>query len=259
MVDSGPGRGQIYTYYFDRQGVIQDALYEEIGALKLLSEATEVLGNRHPHIAEQRHKLTAILRAQAVELLDRGFKADVSLLCRSSLGTLTLLDALEEGCDEGSSSQVESSRGSSSQVESSRGSSSQVESTRGSSSGVRWIAMRAVEQIATARSKRISAIAAELPLVQLNSQRIITIVVLLGFVLVDLGAPKLEALLFSAVSSTFVLLNIFLADLADPFGGSWNVDAAREELEALVDTLDAVRQKKGAHSNLTDPEQARAP
>lgn len=119
--------------------------------------------------------------------------------------------------------------------------------------------MRAVEQIATARSKRISAIAAELPLVQLNSQRIITIVVLLGFVLVDLGAPKLEALLFSAVSSTFVLLNIFLADLADPFGGSWNVDAAREELEALVDTLDAVRQKKGAHSNLTDPEQARAP
>ena len=249
MVDSGPGRGQIYTYYFDRQGVIQDALYEEIGALKLLSEATEVLGNRHPHIAEQRHKLTAILRAQAVELLDRGFKADVSLLCRSSLGTLTLLDALEEGCDEGSSSQVESSRGSS----------SQVESTRGSSSGVRWIAMRAVEQIATARSKRISAIAAELPLVQLNSQRIITIVVLLGFVLVDLGAPKLEALLFSAVSSTFVLLNIFLADLADPFGGSWNVDAAREELEALVDTLDAARQKKGAHSNLTDPEQARAP
>jgi hypothetical protein len=35
--------------------------------------------------------------------------------------------------------------------------------------------------------------------------------VLLGFVLVDLGAPKLEALLFATTTGCFVLINIFLA------------------------------------------------
>ena len=36
---------------------------------------------------------------------------------------------------------------------------------------------------------------------------------LLGFVLVDLGAPKLEALLFATTTGCFVLINIFLAGL----------------------------------------------
>ena len=58
-----------------------------------------------------------------------------------------------------------------------------------------------------------------------------------GFVLVDLGAPKLEALLFSVTTASFVLINIFLDDLKDPFSGSWNVDPARRELEALVTIL----------------------
>ena len=62
---------------------------------------------------------------------------------------------------------------------------------------------------------------------------------LLGsFLLLDIGAPKLEALLFSVTTGSFVLINIFLDDLADPFGGSWNVDVAREELEELLEKLD---------------------
>ena len=91
--------------------------------------------------------------------------------------------------------------------------------------------------ISQVRSQRISAIAAELPPIQTVTQRVITAVVLLGFVLVDLGAPKLEALLFSVTTASFVLINIFLEDLSDPFGCSWNVDAARAELEELVTQL----------------------
>ena len=68
-------------------------------------------------------------------------------------------------------------------------------------------------------------------------------VVLLGFVLVDLGAPRLEALLFAVTTGSFVLINVFLNDLSDPFGGSWNVDAARTELEELVAALERQRER----------------
>ena len=72
---------------------------------------------------------------------------------------------------------------------------------------------------------------------QIFAQRIISVLVLLGFLLVDLGAPKLEALLFSVVSACFVLVNSFLDDLSDPFGGSWNVEPARQELTNYVDRI----------------------
>ena len=105
------------------------------------------------------------------------------------------------------------------------------------SADVRQLASRAVSTITQARSQRISAIAAELPPIQTVTQRVITAVVLLGIVLVDLGAPKFEALLFSVTTACFVLINIFLEDLSDPFGGSWNVDTARAELKELVSQL----------------------
>ena len=38
--------GQIYGYYFERQGVIQDALYQKISALTLLSEVIDFLADR---------------------------------------------------------------------------------------------------------------------------------------------------------------------------------------------------------------------
>ena len=214
--------GQIYTYYFQRQGVIQDALYQEIGALKLLAEATELLASRYEAIAERRQELVEILHSQAKALLARGLSAEVRLQSRSSLEMLTLLDALEDGCK-----------------------TSRDGGTISASEDVRRLCVEAVHGASTARSTRISAIAAELPLIQSVAQRVITVVVLLGFVLVDLGAPKLEALLFSVTTGCFVLINVFLADLSDPFGGSWNVEPAEAELEEFVATLGAsVRQRE---------------
>ena len=83
----------------------------------------------------------------------------------------------------------------------------------GKSLELRRVAARAVTSISQSRSRRISQIAAELPLIQTVAQRVITGVILSGFVLVDLGAPKLEALLFSVTTACFVLINIFLEDL----------------------------------------------
>ena len=82
---------------------------------------------------------------------------------------------------------------------------------------------------------RISAIAADLPAIQSVTQRAITAVVLFGFVLVDLGAPKLEATLFAIVCGSFYLINSFLEDLSDPYGGSWRVaENSRRDLEWLI-------------------------
>jgi len=161
---------------------------------------------RHDPIAKQQAELRAILHAQATQLLQSGLSIDVRLQSRSSLELLQLIETLEHGTGSGSAAVLRT-------------------------------ASRAVSTISQVRSQRISAIAAELPPIQTVTQRVITAVVLLGFVLVDLGAPKLEALLFSVTTACFVLINIFLEDLSDPFGGSWNVDAARAELEELVTQL----------------------
>jgi len=117
-------RPEIYTYYFERQGVIQNALYDEIGAIKLLAEATELLAARYEPLRARRTELLGILRAQACALLSCGLSVDVRLLSRSSLGALTLLDALESGV------------------------------AADGSRGVRWLAAEAVRTISAARSTR---------------------------------------------------------------------------------------------------------
>ena len=52
-----------------------------------------------------------------------------------------------------------------------------------------------------------------------------------------MGAPRLEALLFGTIAGTFHLINSFLSDLADPFGGSWSVGPARDEVYNLARVL----------------------
>ena len=56
--------GQIYGYYFDRQGGIQDALYDELSALALLTEVTECLADKYPAIAEKRSGLFGAILEQ---------------------------------------------------------------------------------------------------------------------------------------------------------------------------------------------------
>ena len=122
--------GQIYSYYFDRQGAIQDALYQEVGAIKLLDETTCVLAERHPQVAERRKEMQAIVAAQATQLLELGLSSEVTLLTRSQLETIRLLDAMESA-------------------------------SGGQSRSVCNLAEQAISTISAARSERISATAAE--------------------------------------------------------------------------------------------------
>jgi len=44
--------------------------------------------------------------------------------------------------------------------------------------------------------------------------------------------------LFSTISGCFFLIASFLDDLANPFGGSWSCDPAKEELTRLAEAID---------------------
>ena len=238
---------QTYGYYFDRQGVIQDALYQEIGCIQELAAALDALCDRYPDI--DRAESYSALHAHASSLLNRGFVATTTLEGEVDTRRLVaLLDALDAPARR---------------------------------SAIVLSTMRTnVRQIGSSRAARLSAVAADLPVVQRWSERVLSVLLLLGFLLVDLGgarcrrnlgaisalvidstsalisarsrrcwspaprppsrlhaAPKLEALLFAGLAGVFGLLNTFIDDLSDPFGGAWNVDNAREELGAVASRL----------------------
>mmetsp|Transcript_9013 Transcript_9013/g.28175 ORF Transcript_9013/g.28175 Transcript_9013/m.28175 type:complete len:302 (-) Transcript_9013:54-959(-) len=86
----------------------------------------------------------------------------------------------------------------------------------------------AYQRAAEARVARAAALASRLPRIELISFKAISTIVLASFLLVDLGSPRFEAILFSVLACSFFLLESFINDLEDPFGGSWTVDAARE-------------------------------
>ncbi len=52
-----------------------------------------------------------------------------------------------------------------------------------------------------------------------------------------MGSPQFEAILFAVLACSFYLLESFVDDLEDPFGGSWTVDAALDACDELVDAL----------------------
>ena len=204
--------GQIYSYYFDRQGVIQDAIFEESAQIKALQGCVEVVADRYAPV--QRAAWLGVLQAHATELLATGFDGSVKNDERSMTPLVALVDALERATPGGN-----------------------VAAAGPSSSALLRLASDSVGRVASARSRRVSAVTAKLPPVQTLTQRLIAFVLLLGFVLVDLGAPKLEALLFGTITGCFYLINSFLSDLAEPFGGSWSVDPARDEVESLARAL----------------------
>lgn len=51
------------------------------------------------------------------------------------------------------------------------------------------------------------------------------------------SGPQFEAILFAVLACSFYLLESFVDDLEDPFGGSWTVDAALDACDELVDAL----------------------
>ena len=92
-------------------------------------------------------------------------------------------------------------------------------------------------RVAAARVARAASLATTLPRIFDLSFKAISTIVLASFLLVDLGSPQFEAILFAILACSFYLLESFVDDLEDPFGGSWTVDAALDACDELVDAL----------------------
>ncbi len=92
-------------------------------------------------------------------------------------------------------------------------------------------------RVAAARVARAASLATTLPRIFDLSFKAISTIVLASFLLVDLGSPQFEAILFAVLACSFYLLESFVDDLEDPFGGSWTVDAALDACDELVDAL----------------------
>ena len=97
------------------------------------------------------------------------------------------------------------------------------------------IVANAIQAATSARALRTSHVNSDLPVVQKITERLLSYVILGGFVLVDLKAPILEALLFSVLAGCFTTIHGFLMDLSDPFSGQWTVGThIRKDLEDLI-------------------------
>ena len=194
---------------FDRQGQIQDALFQETAALRTIFESTPgsgsngalagstltsclrtartgstglVASSRTTLTPADERELLAVLHERSQALLATAFNDDLDDDVRSTRALLALLRTLEEGAGQGAPASVR-------------------------------LVGDAIDRLVGARAQRLSATSAELPPVQRITQRVISAVLLLGFVLVDLGSPTLEAVLFSTVSGCFYLIGSFLDEI----------------------------------------------
>ena len=207
--------GQIYSYYFDRQGTIQDKLFVEAFSLRELAETCGATARRHPNF--KRCSLQSsldVLDGHAATLLATGFTSvdnSADTLDQDDLARLLrVVDELEASTERRSPELVR-------------------------------LAGEAHRRASMARCERKSALYSELPPIQIYACTVISWVLLGGFLLVDLGAPRFEAVLFATLACCFSLISSFVDDLADPFGGSWTVDAAKSEVEHLIAAIAALR------------------
>lgn len=203
--------GQIYTYYFDRQGTIQDKLYAETQAARDLAEAVDAVSRRTRALrGARRDAALAVLQRHGERLLATGFSAEAAHDdqedLRSLLSVVEALDAAAPG-----------------------------------DAGMARVAASAYERAAAARVDRRSALCSELPPIQIQAFSVISYVLLAGWLLVDLGAPTFEAVLFAVLAACFSLIAAFVEDLGDPYSGAWTVDSARAEVAALVAAVRAKR------------------
>lgn len=211
--------GQIYHYYFERQQAIQNCLYEEAASLQLLY-STYCQCMRTPSklslqaIEGLGHLVLSPLKAYAQNFVASAFsKRSSRILSHDDPGKLVeFAIALSELDD-----------------------STTVRSSSRPSSSSSLLVANAIQAATSARALRVSHVNSELPAVQKITARLLSYVILLGFVLVDLKAPILEALLFSVICGCFTTIHVFLADLSDPFSGQWTVGThIRKDLDDLM-------------------------
>ena len=197
--------GQIYEYYFTRQGAIQNCLYEEAAAVHLLYDVCRSVST----LKARKNRLFKSLIIYAQDLIDSAFNEETSTTLEKSNPGNCLAD-LVRLLDEAKQTQ-----------------------------GVLLVASSAVQMASHARAQRVSAVNSDLPRVQKLTERLLQTVILIGFVLVDLGSRKLEAVLFSVICGCFFVISTFLSDLSDPYSGEWKIgDVLYRDLLVLVANIE---------------------
>ena len=189
----------IYSFYLNRQELILANLFAEAYAVRDLYELSGTLGNYSV-------STTLALRAHALELRETGFRPSEDDGQRA-LGALVPVVAELEAA-------------------------AAVEAPE-----LGKYFSSAYGRVAAARVARAASLATTLPRIFDLSFKAISTIVLASFLLVDLGSPQFEAILFAVLACSFYLLESFVDDLEDPFGGSWTVDAALDACDELVDAL----------------------
>ena len=189
----------IYSFYLSRQELILSNLFAEAYAVRDLYELSGAIGNHSV-------STTLALRAHALELRETGFRPSEDDGQRA-LGALVPVVAELEAA-------------------------AAVEAPE-----LGKYFSGAYSRVAAARVARAASLATTLPRIFDLSFKAISTIVLASFLLVDLGSPQFEAILFAVLACSFYLLESFVDDLEDPFGGSWTVDAALDACDELVDAL----------------------
>ena len=189
----------IYAFYLSRQELILSNLFAEAYAVRDLYELSGALGNYSV-------STTLALREYALNLRDTGFVPcadDGQEVLGDLVGVVADLEA--------------------------------VAAVEAPELGKYFSS--AYGRVAAARVARAASLATTLPRIFDLSFKAISTIVLASFLLVDLGSPQFEAILFAVLACSFYLLESFVDDLEDPFGGSWTVDAALDACDELVDAL----------------------
>ena len=195
--------GSIYSQLSSRQGAIQDSLFAEAFAVRDVAEVCDIVNrsSKKTDLGEARRAI----RAHAETLRDAvdgeaADGADQASLARL-LGAVDVIDGAAGG------------------------------------GAVCARAVNAYGAAVSARSARASALASTIPPIKLYSYVIISRILLAVFLLVDLGSLRFEAVLFATLVAAFQLIESFVEDLSDPFGGAWSVASAREEVDELLKSL----------------------
>ena len=217
--------GHMYSYYFDRQGAIQDAVFEEAAALARLGRIIDAACATHgsgrgsgaggsgaggsggggDNHAAARAEARGLLRRHAAALLSLGLSAEARL----------------DGLLFGATAVVRRAGG----------------HDAAGSAALFAAALAAVRDVDRAAAKRVSEINADLPDAHWWTMYFLSLLLLGSFLIEDGVGQPLGATLFAGVSASAALFYGVLSDVRNPFGGSWSVGAARQAVSVVLDAL----------------------
>ena len=196
--------GQTYQYYFDRQGAIQDAAFEEALALWRLSQ----LVTRSVLDLHARRTAFLLIKKYAERLLENGLSDEAALVVEFDLGRdepsqLGDIGGLADATDEPGASAVRALH-------------------------------NTIRDVHRCAAKRVSNINADLPALQWHTLGALATLLIASFLVLDLGHAKMEAAVFACVLASSNLFYLVLNDLSNPFHGSWSVSPASDAINKVV-------------------------